>query len=389
MQLGGPTMLSRPAAGRPRLGALALACGVLALALPLSMPSGAAEGGGGKLAGDIERVTVMTRNIYIGADLTPLTQARDEAELESAAADLLEEVVRTDFASRAVLLADEIARAKPDLVGLQEAVHYRFDRQDPDGSGPFDGPARETFQDFLSILKRELNAGAGPRYRVASEQREADVEVPIEDRRPGAEDPDFDVRATVRDVILARRGAGVRTAESKGRNFVNSLVIERAGARATILRGWTSIEADVRGARFRLVNTHLEAFDAHVRRKQAAELVAKGGPARSPQPVVLVGDLNSDDDSVHGRDRLAFREITEAGFLERQTRAFSCCYSAVLNDPNERFDHTVDHVMVDTSKIKLGRSFVTGDDPDRRTASGLWPSDHGGVVSVLHVPLSR
>jgi hypothetical protein len=45
----------------------------------------------------------------------------------------------------------------------------------------------------------------------------------------------------------------------------------------------------------------------------------------------------------------------------------------------------VDHILVDKPRIKLARSFVTGDDPKDRVG-GLWPSDHGGVVSVLRFP---
>ena len=29
---------------------------------------------------------------------------------------------------------------------------------------------------------------------------------------------------------------------------------------------------------------------------------------------------------------------------------------------------------------------MTGNDPSERTPSGLWPSDHGGVVSTLNIP---
>ena len=29
--------------------------------------------------------------------------------------------------------------------------------------------------------------------------------------------------------------------------------------------------------------------------------------------------------------------------------------------------------------------YVTGDDPAERMPSGLWPSDHGGVVSTLEL----
>jgi hypothetical protein len=35
--------------------------------------------------------------------------------------------------------------------------------------------------------------------------------------------------------------------------------------------------------------------------------------------------------------------------------------------------------------LRTHRAYVTGNDPNERTPSGLWPSDHGGVVSTLQV----
>ena len=82
---------------------------------------------------------------------------------------------------------------------------------------------------------------------------------------------------------------------------------------------------------FRFVNTHLEAFDPaalvpSIRSLQAAELVAPGGPATSDLPVVLLGDLNSDDDTVEPGDQQAYRTLLEAGMVERSTdNPLGCC----------------------------------------------------------------
>jgi hypothetical protein len=384
----------RIASPRRRLGiALAVVAGVVGLVAPtLGQAGDLSTGEPGK--GKTEKVTVMTRNIYLGADLSPLFSTTGVEDLKEKAADVLEEVRRTDFPARAKLLAAEIARAKPDLIGLQEVLHYRFDVTDPDGSGPLDGRADQTFQNFLPILMGELKA-AGVNYRVAAKQQETDVEIPIRDRTPGASDPDFDARGTFYDVILARKGGAVKTSKPKGANFISQLELQAGGFPVFIRRGWVSVEANVQGAKFRFVNTHLEAFDdGTIRRDQAKELVKKGGPGSSQKPVVLLGDFNTGNAARHkigvtsgdAQDRLAYNVIAKAGFLERQTRAFSCCYSSSMNDPTEVFDHTVDHVFVNKPKIKLGRSFITGNDPNQRTATGLWPSDHGGVVSTLELP---
>ena len=121
----------------------------------------------------------------------------------------------------------------------------------------------------------------------------------------------------MRDVILARRGAGVQTANPQSGNFKTLLAVPILGQPLTIKRGWTATDAKVRGSDwFRFVNTHLEAFDPaalvpSIRALQAAELVAPGGPATSSLPVVLVGDLNSDDDTVEPGDQQAYRRCSK------------------------------------------------------------------------------
>ncbi len=61
----------------------------------------------------------------------------------------------------------------------------------------------------------------------------------------------------------------------------------------------------------------------------------------------------------------------------------SCCYSDLF-DPTQVFDHTVDHVLT-KPELTTKQAYITGDDLSERTPSGLWPSDHGGVVSRLEL----
>ena len=77
-------------------------------------------------------VTVMTRNVYLGADINrPVRAARGKSGGEALAAlgqanDQVRAIVdQTDFRVRSRLLAAEIAAARPDLVGLQEVALWR------------------------------------------------------------------------------------------------------------------------------------------------------------------------------------------------------------------------------------------------------------------------
>jgi endonuclease/exonuclease/phosphatase family metal-dependent hydrolase len=338
-----------------------------------------------------ERVRVMTRNVYLGADLSPAIGASDLCEAIDGAGEIWNEVQRTDFRERAVPLAREIKRARPHLVGLQEVALWRTQTPSDNGGPPISPDPNATSAttvayDFLKLLKRRL----GKRYRVVGVQNEFDAELPANtdgQATGGVCGADLDARLTMRDVILARRG--VKTSRLRKGHYENRYVAEISGIEVPADRGWLSTRAKVGDAKFRFVNTHLEAFgDPRIRRDQAKELI--DAALRGRGQVVLVGDLNSGLPKRHRigagltdspRDPLAFRALKRFGMKDRGA-VQSCCYPSLLNDPDYRFDHTVDHVLV-KRKARRVNAFVTGNDPRQMTPSGLWPSDHGGVVSTL------
>ena len=337
------------------------------------------------------KLTVMTRNVFLGADLSPSINATSLEGAVDGAGDIWNELQRTRFADRARPLAREIKRSKADLVGLQEVALWR--KQTPSDLGaPPTGPgtpATQVEQDFLRILKRQLHR-VGARYRVVVVQREFDAELPVDQdgvNQPGSVfGEDFDARLTMRDVILVRRGSHVKLGKTRKGHF-ETRYEPRIGGVVTLPvdRGWASVEARLRGKRFRFVNTHLEAFgDPRIREAQAKELTT--GPLATRKQIILVGDLNSGvarhNEPERPGDELAFRALAGFGMKDRGA-VQSCCYSNLF-DPNAVFDHTVDHVLTKPGLRKL-RAVVTGDDRSQRTASGLWPSDHGGVVSTLRL----
>lgn len=347
-----------------------------------------------------KEVRVMTRNLYLGANLTPAIGAKSLDELVAANGQILREVTANDFPTRAEGLADEILSQKPDLVGLQEVALWRTA---PPSLAPLQtGPSATTVRyDFLQELLAELNQGNGkdgkgkPQYEVVVVQQEFDFEAPADENdepgdgnaAQGIPDAEINGRLTMRDAILARRGGGVQTWNEQGDNFESLLTVEILGAKLPVARGWTATDAKVRGSHpFRFVNTHLEAFDPGVRAEQAGELVDADGPATSELPVVLLGDLNSDDDTVAGADRLAYEVLLKAGMVERSTNdPLSCCLKSSLLAVGKGgsvadFNHQVDHVMTrDPKEISLIDSTVTGLQP----VNGFWNSDHAGITSVL------
>src|SRR3954470_10576595 len=71
------------------------------------------------------QITVMTRNLFLGADLIPLAVAQPGDDFEHAAGAVLDQVTAGEPTERMKLVAGEIAKAKPDLVGLQEVTIWK------------------------------------------------------------------------------------------------------------------------------------------------------------------------------------------------------------------------------------------------------------------------
>jgi endonuclease/exonuclease/phosphatase family metal-dependent hydrolase len=236
--------------------------------------------------------------------------------------------------------------------------------------------ATQVVYDYVAILQRELRA-LGLRYRVAVTQDELDFELPTANN--------YDVRLTMRDVILVRndRRARVSIRRTLKGNYRDKLTVTLPVGPVDSLRGWTAVDARLGNRRFRFVNTHLEAYGGEIRDKQAAELL--GGPLRSRRTrSILVGDLNSAPTDT-GAEALAYRRVLGAGFVNAFRRA------PATSGQDEKLDNTtsklrryIDHIM-SRPTLRTVRTRVVGNRTADRV-SGLWPSDHAGTVATLRFP---
>jgi endonuclease/exonuclease/phosphatase family metal-dependent hydrolase len=302
-------------------------------------------------------ITVMTRNLFLGADLIPLATTPPGPQFNQTATNMFNGVTAQDPNGRMKLVAGEIAKAKPDLVGFQELSLWR--------TGP--QPASKVAYNYIKTILGQLKT-LHQSYRVVAIKQAFNVEGPMSSGN--------DVRLTLGDAIIARKGVKVKHVHSA--IFKNQLTIPtQAIGNVTTNRGYNELDATVHGVTVHVVNTHLEAYDAGFRLKQAQELVK--GPLRSKLPTILLGDLNSGPNLPKAEDRPPYLAIAKAGFKEERTPKFSCCFNDLSDTTG--WDHNVDHIMA-KPKLKLVRSFITGNE---KTAGGVHPSDHGGVVSVLRL----
>ena len=153
-----------------------------------AIQAGVATGPGG--------ITILTRNIYVGANVDRVLAASSPEEIPALVEESWQELLATNFPERAGTIADEIKRFRPHLIGLQEVSLIRT--QSP-GDAIVGGtvPAETVVFDFLEILLASLEA-RGLRYEVAGMVQDTDFEAP---RANATFD---DVRLTDFDVILAR-----------------------------------------------------------------------------------------------------------------------------------------------------------------------------------------
>jgi hypothetical protein len=345
-------------------------------------------------------VKVMTRNIYLGADLSPALNANSFPAFTAANGAILREVEATDFPRRVIGLAQEIQQKKPDLIGIQEGAWWRTGPpptlQAPYAQGPNGNFTATTDKyNFLQILLGALE-DRGLSYEIAVEKVEFDFEAPTDyDNNPntGLFGGEVMGRLTMRDAILVNEDSRVKAKLKNPQSGTYSSLYTPniSGIDVPVTRGWTAGDITVQKGKgkskvkrkFRFVNTHFEAFDDETQRPsiralQATEVV--NGPA-SKKRTIMLGDFNSNVTGVQPGDEQAFQVIRDAGFERRATsNPLSCCVNNLFTAPPSQFDHQVDHVVTNMgNKAKLVNSSVTG----LEQVNGIYNSDHAGVFSKL------
>ncbi|MDH2412732.1 hypothetical protein [Nocardioides sp. CER19] len=393
-----PTMTSPVrATARALVGAAFAATTLVAALLPTAAAPAAGDPPG-------KPVTVMTRNIYLGADINRPVNAALAAQAKGLppqavlvalanATHVTRAVVdRTDFTVRAGLLASEIAAQDPDLVGLQEVAWWRHGPLQLDQVGVPN--AAVTDYDYLQLLLDAL-AADGARYVPIVVGTRADVESPSFTGTGSADARD--VRLTMRDVILKRADSSVKVLDVHDQVYANNLAVSVAGVSMRFDRGFEWADVRAGSTSFRFVNTHLESASSDYALAQATQLLSSA-PA-SGTSTVFVCDCNSDplNHTVKPADHvqhsapydLITRTFTDEWLRWRPAaEGWTSGLSETVDDPTAaRFDHRIDMVFGRTAAgqpLQVDRGLVTGTSvDDRDPATGLWPSDHGGVVLRL------
>lgn len=352
-----------------------------------------------EIANNNKTVTVMTENLYVGADLLPAFFAIASGDPEAIVAAVTETFAKvrfTDFNARAEGIARQIEAAQPDLVGLQEVSIWRS-QTPPDF---VQGNAEHVEFDFLAILLEALDA-RGLHYAVVAHETGFDAEFPGFLSEAAVEAGELsDIRLTDGEAILARTDLNVselKLSNARTGHFETNIEVPISETDVfVLLRGWASVDAKVRGKSFRFVTTHLESESEEVREAQGLEILA--GPADTDLPVVFAADANSNangDSTTPAYAAFIGDGFVDAWFEAHPGSIVSTCCNAELLTNSTFVDPSEDFGRIDLVLYRAGTDFQTlgaglfGTNPATdRVSNGLtliWPTDHAGVAAMLQI----
>ena len=331
------------------------------------------------MASKKNQLRVLSRNLYLGADLEPVAAAAlngDEQGVVTKATEFWNQVQTSDFPTRAEAFAAEITAKQPHLVGLQEVSLYRT-------AQGINEEATDVQFDFLQILLNALER-QGANYKAVSVHQAFDGQLPafINEGELGS------VRLTDRDVILMRTDLPAKSfklAKSKAGAYEAQLDLVTG---LDVSRGWTAADVKLNGERIRFVNSHLEtSAAASVQKQQARELI--NGPAKSKKRTLLVGDFNSDaenpESAAYGTyDVLTGKKLVDTWTTLKPKAGFKKSVTYGVNDDLRLAPYSVNPERLDLVLFGAGFTpktisrFISPVE-SALPLGPLWNSDHGGI----------
>ncbi|MFI5210818.1 MAG: endonuclease/exonuclease/phosphatase family protein [Gemmatimonadales bacterium] len=344
---------------------------------PIAAPYAPSEHG----VSGIGTISVYTQNLYVDAVIAAIGSGDQQLALE-ALSQAIATLHRTSFATRAAGIAEEIARARPDVVGFQEGSKIDVDLS------PLGLPLI-AHEDFLATLRSALDARGLSNYVLADSI--ANIQASLLGGMVSL--IDYDIM-----LVNARR---VTVGSTVKRHFANNNGVYGG---IDFIRGFVEARITVQGREYVVVTTHTEGTDLtplvdyhqlHVQQMQ--EIVDEVNKVDAP--AIVMGDLNDYDTSP------MYQVMTGAGFADvwRELRPHvegnTCCHPADLSDLrptaalfDERIDFVfargLDHVNRDVNGMIIRYGLLPWErlqGPD----GTIWPSDHAGLVAALLNPPGR
>ena len=381
------------------------------------------------------RITVMSRNLYLGADVGVAMEYIPN--FPKAAQFMWDQVKKTNFTARAPKLAREAAQDRPEIIGVQEATIW-YCKKD------FFSEKVEVFNFLDQFIAATKETGVGyslassngvdafnPGYSIAAipyvtKVRDAETFRPIFGQDTAA------CGFTIGDALLVRNDVKDRIIQVGNSEYDATYSI--VPTLMTIYRGYTWADFKVQNSVVRLIATHLESIWDENKipnsALQAQQLVAD--LKDSTMPVIIMGDFNADyrdprpvgepnpgeqpvaSDTCPtpgGAKCNAYSTMVEAGFENaspdaRNPRYFTWGATALLNGPDKKrkvdakkfgnqygFTDRLDYIFTKNVYTTVSSKIIGNVWPD---GSSVWDcgsykcfaTDHAGVVATIELPRS-
>jgi endonuclease/exonuclease/phosphatase family metal-dependent hydrolase len=312
-------------------------------------------------------VTVMTQNMDAGTDLG-FALAYLNTSTPTVGIDLTyQELLQSNFAGRAAILAQEIATAKPQMVSLQEVTLW--------STGP-DAAHQTPLFDQLQLLLGAL-AAFGEDYSVVEVNPLTHIALPMSS---GVWLGFLD-----RDAVLMRNNAGLNTSNVRKGTYANHLTIPSPLGDIEIPRGWIAADVTFDGNTFTFVDTHLESTypgQPQVNLLQAAQAQELANLFSATLHVVVAGDFNSNATHTPPEQTPSVKVMLTFGFSDAWSAVMrgnpGFTWPLYVEDPFaphpqgpfERIDFIFERGLVAQSVDRIG-------------LKSPHESDHAGVVAAL------
>ena len=327
---------------------------------------------------------VMTYNVDVGTEYAGMLD-HDLNTFLQAASNMVLAIRASDPPGRAEAVAREIAATMPHLVSLQEV------------STMSTGPTKDNLvmeSDYLQLLLQAL-ADRGAQYVAVASMKTWDATVPTT--------TGF-ARSTWSVVLLARADldpADFAFSGARGGTFTATFVphlyaldghpdlcpvpVKADGTcRMPWPRGWTYVDVFYRDKVFRIIGAHLDSASPSLEIPQGLELL--NGPANTSLPVIVAADLNCDCSNASDPTYQTCVNFGKAGFIDSWAAAKPSAvgYTKYLPLVSQRSDY-----VMAKGRFKVQGAAIVGNQVTDKTLSGLWPSDHAGVVARLQSPATE
>jgi endonuclease/exonuclease/phosphatase family metal-dependent hydrolase len=238
--------------------------------------------------------TVMSRNIYLGADVGVALELIPD--MPAAAQFMWDQVNKNDFSKRSVALAAEIQTYKPDVIGIQEATIWYCKKNAWSKKVEvfnFTDQLLEALGGDYVLASKDGKTAFNPGYSINPIPFLTMVTDPTRFQKLFGQDKAA-CGFQIGDALAIKKELSDQVLNVGNTEYETSYSI--VPTLMTIYRGYTWADIEIKNIPVRFISTHLESIWDENKvpnaAKQAAQLIED--VSSTNMPLVVIGDFNSD-----------------------------------------------------------------------------------------------